>query len=126
MAKLLVDSVEVIIQREGLSSDELDDGGHSASFPESPLGSSGSILLDLAERAAGSPARKRLPATSDERPPFRWSSLGTRDPRFKSGRPDGVRSRSECDTRSHSQARGAVSRAPTRCRYGERRSDGRP
>jgi hypothetical protein len=28
MAKLLVDSVEVIIQREGLSSDELDDGGH--------------------------------------------------------------------------------------------------
>jgi hypothetical protein len=25
---LLVDSVEVIIQREGLSSDELDDGGH--------------------------------------------------------------------------------------------------
>jgi len=28
MAKLLVDFVEVIIQREGLSSDELDDGGH--------------------------------------------------------------------------------------------------
>jgi hypothetical protein len=28
LAKLLVDSVEVIIQREGLSSDELDDGGH--------------------------------------------------------------------------------------------------
>jgi hypothetical protein len=28
LAELLVDSVEVIIQREGLSSDELDDGGH--------------------------------------------------------------------------------------------------